>query len=279
MKSSFGGIFLLEPDWLRFLKIWSQWSLNRRCLLFFFLPEKSPCGKFKHAPLHQKIFKCFKLKGSSLSTCFHCQCHVCKFFGKDLCLVTPGGKTTSTAACTAAVTAPCQWVIWPFECQSMLGYHLPGVGGPWCSLMLLLAIRGSGSPDQSASEGVERQTAKSVSSSLRLRCPILELESYFSSLIKISAPLMVMSVPPCSIFPGAENKALMFSLKSPSSSRKWCLCPPSVSPSLEDWEGNLPGFLHLFVNLGAFSSLSLAFDQQAFGACLLVLGPRRPSPP
>lgn len=97
----------------------------------------------------------------------------------------------------------------------MLGYHLPGVGGPWCSLMLLLAIRGSGSPDQSASEGVERQTAKSVSSSLRPRCPILELESYFSSLIKISAPLMVMSVPPCSIFPGAENKALMFSLKSP----------------------------------------------------------------
>ena len=82
MKCSSGAIFLPEPDWPRFLKIWTQWSMNRRCLLFTF-PEKSPCGSFKHASLHPEIFS---LKSGVLSQIFCVTNYICvNSVEKNLC--------------------------------------------------------------------------------------------------------------------------------------------------------------------------------------------------
>lgn len=84
-----------------------------------------------------------------------------------------------------------------------------------------------------------------------------EMSSTWTRKLFVDSPqnccaLMVISFPSCSVVPGAENKALTLALKSPLYSQKWCFCPPLVSPALEGWQGNLPGFLVFVFKPGCF---------------------------
>lgn len=106
---------------------------------------------------------------------------------------------------------------------------------------------------------------------LRLRCPVLGLESRSLIFVKIAMSLMVTSVPSCSVFLGVENKALIY--------RPWkpfifleVVFASSVSLPISGGSGRkfTWWFCLLFLNLVAFSRPFLVFHQQALVAYLLV---------
>lgn len=106
---------------------------------------------------------------------------------------------------------------------------------------------------------------------LRLRCPVLELESRSLIFVKIAMSLMVTSVPPCSVFLGVENKTLNYRPWKPFVFLK-VVCASSVSLPISGGSGRkfTWWFSLLFLNRVAFSRPLLVFHQQALVAYLPV---------